>query len=91
MPKPFKLAPRTWKVVRAELPLNEQGLQIHGLTEFDSATIIIAPDVEHPEQVFLHELLHATSDAMGWERVNRDEPRIDALAGLLTQALTTAK
>jgi hypothetical protein len=85
----FKLANRTWRVKRMRLPRGELGR-----TEFDKATIKLSRELEPGSELelhtFMHELLHATSGSMGWERVNGDEPRIDALAGLLVQAFTTA-
>lgn len=43
-----------------------------------------------PSHIFTHELTHAILDAMG-HKLSRDEGFVDAFAGLLDQALSTAK
>jgi len=40
---------------------------------------------------FMHELLHAVFNAQGWASANKNEARIDALAGLIVQALESAE
>jgi hypothetical protein len=42
-----------------------------------------------PSHIFTHELTHAILDAMG-SKLSRDEGFVDAFAGLLDQALSTA-
>lgn len=88
VPRQFLLSNRTWRV-------KFRDMKPHGETHFDDAVIYLSTRiVGSPEliaQTFMHELLHAASSAMAWKRVNEDEERIDALAGLLVQALTTAK
>lgn len=46
---------------------------------------------EEELHTFLHELMHAITYTMGWKRLFKDEMRIDSLAALLLQVLTTAE
>jgi hypothetical protein len=89
IPRRFQLANRTWRVeyknLRKEI----------GRTSFHKAVIYLDKSLRRNPEVlyhtFIHELLHATSGTMGWKRVNNDEDRIDVLAAMLAQALTTAR
>jgi hypothetical protein len=44
---------------------------------------------EETLHTFMHELVHACYFTLGWTRANKNEARVDALASLLLQALTT--
>jgi hypothetical protein len=87
IPVTFKLANRRWHVRFKRMR------KAHGKCSFDKARITLDPRLLDTPAVlrhtFIHELLHATSWAMGWDAVNRDEDRIDALAGMLAQAFDT--
>lgn len=39
---------------------------------------------------FCHELVHSMWDALGWEKLNDDEGKVDAMGRMLHQYLTTA-
>lgn len=92
IPTTLTIASRTWRVKYTRLPKH-----ILGNTSFSRAVIELAPKLRSKrnqqlrEHTFMHELLHATSGTMGWQRVNTDEDRIDALATLLVQAFTTQR
>ena len=88
IPKTFKLGGRTWRVKRVGKR------KWYGKTDPNICVIELSASCTHDEleqQTFLHELLHAVAITMGWSRLNNDEDKIDAVAGLLLQALTTAK
>jgi len=91
IPKRFKLANRTWHVVF------RKRMKDYGETLADDATIKLNVKLREPGReelllhTWLHELLHAASGTMGWNEVNDDEDRIDVLAGMLAQAMTTAE
>lgn len=87
IPTTLQIANRTWTVRRKKLR------KAYGTTNFGRATITLdsALTGELLDHTFLHELLHATSGAMGWSAVNDDEDRLDALAGLLVQAFNTSE
>ena len=91
IPETFQLVNRTWRVEWVAM----KKAKIKGETDFDAAVIklntTIRDDVEVARHTFVHELLHATSNAMGWDDVNDDESRIDALAALILQALDSAQ
>lgn len=86
IPSTFKLVNRTWRVQRKRMKSD------HGRCNSDLAIIWLDDRLEGELllHTFVHEVLHATSRAMGWDKVDRDESRIDALAGLLVQVFETA-
>lgn len=91
VPKTFKCGCRTWRVkYKRRLKGNDLG---H--CDDSEAIITLKKSLKREPSLllhtFLHELLHATSTASGWRRVDKNEYRLDALAGLLAQALTTAR
>lgn len=43
------------------------------------------------EHTYIHELLHAVFGALGEDKLSNNEKLVDAAAGLIHQALTTAK
>lgn len=89
IPKTFELAGRTWTVKR-----NVKSKKWFGQTQAGRCLIQLSTmnkDDEEEAHTFLHELLHAIASTMGWEKFNKDESKIDAVAGLLLQALTTAR
>lgn len=89
IPKRFTLANREWRVQWKAL-----GKGTLGETDFVRARIYLSPSIKCDralaEHTFMHELLHASTNAIGWQALNGDEDRIDALAGMLVQALRTA-
>jgi hypothetical protein len=87
IPDRFQMANRNWVVKWKE------SKNYYGKTEGDKARITLAHKMssELVLQTFLHELLHAAAGTMGWDKVNSDEHRIDALAALLAQAIQTAE
>ena len=49
--------------------------------------VLFNEDPATMEHVFLHELMHAILYCMGRDKLYRDEPFVDVVAGLLQQAL----
>ena len=89
IPASFILAGRTWKVKR-----KVRATKWYGRTYAHKCLIELSTaNKSHEEELhtFFHELLHATASAMGWEKFNKDEPKIDAMAALLLQAFMTQK
>lgn len=89
LPTEFQVANHTWRVrfKRMKKPYGKM----------DSKTRVVTLDVSLKDddelllQTFIHELLHVCAGTMGWDRVNDDESRIDALASLLAQAWQTQR
>jgi hypothetical protein len=94
IPKTFRLGGRRWTVKRnCKSPALGRKNSWYGRTHFSQCRIELSQlnrDAEEEGHTFLHELLHAIASTMGWEKLNKDEHKIDAVAGLLLQALTTA-
>jgi hypothetical protein len=88
IPRTFELAGRTWRVKRVGKR------SWYGRTNAAECVIHISSkskDAEEELHTFLHELMHAIAWAMGWDKMFRDETRIDALSSLLLQVLETSK
>lgn len=88
IPSSFQLAGRTWTVKRVGKR------KWYGQTNSTKCTIKLSTlnkDDEEYRHTFLHELLHACSYAMAWTSFNNNEARIDGLANLLLQVLTTGE
>lgn len=81
------MANRTWRVKFQSLK------KCYGKTYPDRALIKVAQELDSEMilQTFLHELLHAAAGTIGWTELNEDEAKIDALAAMLAQAITTAE
>lgn len=92
IPKTFQAANRTWRVrlTTSSALLDEDQ---NGVTHFEPAVIYIRRGLRGDllMHTFCHELLHVVTDACGLQKLNRDEDSIDALAGVLHQALKTSK
>ena len=89
IPTTFQLGGRTWRVERGAKLKKKQ----FGDTSPELALIRLSTKCktdEDAELTFLHELMHAIAFTMGWDELNEDEMKIDAVAGLLRQFLTTA-
>lgn len=86
LPKTFKLAGTTWRVLVVE------HMQNSGETHVNDAIIKINNKLppEGQMQTFLHQLLHAVQFTMG-NLGDHDEKEIDATAHMLHQFLTTYK
>lgn len=84
LPSEFQVANLTWRV-RFKRLKHERG-KANFRNRTITLDVLLKDDEEMMLQTFLHELLHVCSFSMGWDKVNNDEPRIDALAGLLAQA-----
>ncbi len=88
IPREFVLAGRTWKVKRVGKR------KWYGSTFSHSCEIHLSSCCDTPEllaHTFLHEVLHAVATAMGWTKFNEDEDKVDAMASLILQALTTRR
>lgn len=87
IPKSFKLAGVTWKVVQQKDSYNL------GLCERDKALITLRKNVgpiTTKEIALLHELVHAIKYTQG-DFGPHDEKEVDALAHFLHQFMTTQK
>lgn len=85
IPKKFKLGSRTWTVHR--------GVRMSDLGDCDGQRCVIRlsrknKDAEEELHTFCHELVHAFEFALGWELKHN---KLDALANMLAQYLTTAE
>lgn len=89
IPKTFQLGGRTWTVKR-----RVRSKKWYGRTHQSECRIELSTYNKNEEEelhTFMHELLHAVAGTMGWEKLNNDEVKIDALAGLLVQAMQTSE
>ena len=91
VPKTFQCGCRTWRVkFKKRLKHNDLGRCNH-----NKAMIYLREDLKRDPELllhtFMHELLHATAGSMAWRRVDDDEHRLDALAGLIAQAISTSR
>lgn len=87
IPKHFTLVNQTWQVVYDETL--DSGIM--GECRQEKLEIAIRPGLspQIEEHTFLHELCHAICLALGWQKLNKDEGKIDALSGVLHQFLQT--
>jgi hypothetical protein len=92
IPKRFELGGRTWTV---ELTANCPGEddKTYGLCEPVECRIYIKAGMSQDatQHTFYHELCHALCFTLGWDKLNDDEGKIDALGSLLYQFLKKKK
>jgi hypothetical protein len=89
IPKSVTIGGRTWRVIRGVKHKSWYG-------NCSSSRCVIELSTKNKTKedelhTFHHELLHAIAYTMGWGKFNRDETKIDAMAGLLLQALRSMK
>jgi len=92
IPATFELGGRTWQVRLSNEP--EAGKpDTMGLCMSHEATILLQRGMtpEETQHTFYHELCHAICYTLGWDKLNEDEDRIDALGGLIYQFLKRKK
>lgn len=89
IPARFRLAGREWKVKRRIKSNKWYGRTHHHKCLIELSTL--NKSYEEELHTFLHELLHAVSGTMGWEKFCQDEMKIDAMAALLLQVIMTQK
>lgn len=90
IPKTFQLGGRTWTVRRGVKCGKKKW---YGKCYGSECRIDISDHNKDPEEelhTFMHELLHAIAQIMCWDEFNEDEGKIDAVASLLLQVMTTA-
>jgi hypothetical protein len=88
IPKKFKLGSRTWKVIIVGKR------KWYGSCSVTKCTIKLSSLNKTNEEAwhtFCHELMHAISGTIGFERLNKDEDKIDAMGNMLAQALESFK
>lgn len=87
IPKRFMLGGREWTVKRGVKMKNLYGSCSGSRCEIKLST----KNQTRTEELhtFCHELLHAICYTMGWKRLNKNESKIDAMASLLLQAITS--
>lgn len=92
IPTSFELGGREWTVKFAPTIPGEND-RTYGLCDSHEAVIFIkegmSPDAT--QHTFYHELCHAFCFTLGWDKLNGDEDKIDALGGLLYQFLKKKK
>lgn len=92
IPKKFQLLGYTWTVTHHDGPLSDPDKpddKICGLCDFENHEIHLSGDLT-PEllwHTFLHEMLHATLEAIGQPKLAKNEGLVDGLSGALAQAL----
>lgn len=97
IPQQFRLAGKTWHVRELSDKDIERhpdgGEDVFGLCLNGHSEILIRAGLpqQEREHTFLHELVHAMLYTLGWGRLNADEDRVDALAGMLHQFLQTKR
>lgn len=91
IPARFRLGGRTWEIKQPEVVDNDPDCL--GLCDPDDAIIYLKAGMKPELQQisFYHELGHAICFTLGWDELNEDEGKIDALAGMLYQYLSTKK
>jgi Zn-dependent peptidase ImmA (M78 family) len=85
----FKLGSRTWKV---EL-VQKRGQWLGKCSASRCRIRLNLKRIRNNEELrhtFFHELMHAICATMGWERLDSDEDKIDAIGNLLSQVEATA-
>lgn len=91
IPIKFQLLGRTWTVQFVD-KIDAKG-KVLGETDGDDCVITLKQGLK-PETLahtFYHELAHAICFSLGWEKLNEDEGKIDALGSALFQYLKTKK
>lgn len=91
IPSKFSLGGRTWAVEFVDCI--EDDPHTLGTTSIDDATIKLKRDIsgELLQHTFYHELVHALCFTLGWDRLNKNEGKVDALGGLLYQYLRSKR
>lgn len=94
IPKSFQLLGYKWRV-RMVVGLKEvsSGDKLDGYCDFQKHLVFVEAGLPPAEQwhTFLHELLHASLEAIGRPELSASEGFVDALSGALAQALPTRK
>jgi Zn-dependent peptidase ImmA (M78 family) len=89
IPRRFKLLNYTWIVVGHSGMIREGNRQLYGKCDHNEHVITL--NIDAPAEVvwhtFLHELLHATLEAVGRTAFSADEDLVDSVSGALSQAL----
>lgn len=91
IPKRFELGGRTWRVVRGVKGRNRRE---YGRASSSRCVIELTTKNktrESEEHTFCHELAHAIGYTMAWQKLIKDETKVDALGSLLRQFLATAR
>lgn len=91
IPNKFQLLGRTWTV--KSVPIVDGDPNVLGITDSDVCEIQLREDLggEVLAHTFYHELTHAICFSLGWEELNEDEGKVDALGNALFQYLKTKK
>jgi hypothetical protein len=92
IPRTFELGGRTWQVEYREEPEPGEPTTM-GMCQSHEAMILLKEGMtpDETQHTFYHELCHAICYTLGWEKLNMDEDRIDALGGLIYQYLKRKK
>lgn len=90
IPKSFRLLGQTY-TVEVVLPQDWKNEDAVGIfrPHMRRIELLFNSSREALEQAFFHELTHAALNAMGKDKLYKDEAFVDLLAGLFHQALTT--
>ena len=91
IPDKFQLGAHTISVAK-NVPLKEAWGEWNNETK---AIRLRKPSKRNPDsfyhQTFIHELVHAVLDTMGKEELSKDEPFVDGLSEMITQAILTSE
>jgi hypothetical protein len=91
IPVSFKLGGRDWTVEYHELIDNDPS--ICGDTDGNDCVIRLKAGMKPAtiQHTFYHELVHAWCFTLGWEKMNEDEGKVDALGGIILQYLRSKR
>lgn len=97
IPKSFMMGPHYWRVhfvTDAEMEKRCGDDVTEGYTDFQACEILIirkGKSRSYLEHIFCHELMHVLAQTAGMTKLGSDEGKIDALGGLLLQAINSFK
>lgn len=84
----FRCANRLWSV-RLVARVDDEGSDGETNTRTGEILILESLSQEQRFHTLMHELVHVLAYALGWERLDKSEAKVEALGGLLAQILET--
>ena len=91
IPRQFKLLGHVYKVT--VVPKTEWAMEdaVAFLDDTNRQICILKTSKQMQEHSYLHEAVHAILNAMGRDKLSKDEAFVDTFSGMLHQVLTEAK
>lgn len=96
IPRSFQLGGRTWQVRMvteqyiAKRSDNDDEPALGICCAWDAEILIVEGlKTETAQAVFYHELAHALFETLGWEKLSKNEGRVDAMGTMIHQFLQT--